>query len=631
MNVLLIASAVLILSFGHWIKARRWSVILSVFEPAGVSRLLGCMAVGQAVNMVVPFRLGDLLRTYLAGKQLKNGFVLALASVAADIFTDLVTVGLAFVTLFALGIHRDIVGGMALRYGLLSFCAVAAALVVFLNKRRVKAMTQRFSALFNPQIEQRILIASYTALTSVKDMLRRKNLLRMLALTAGVWLCYFLAYDIFALFLQRMGYDFTLTGVFSTIFSMSGSSLLLELLRSQRTMRWLLWFLVFLCVPMLLLSAASLLGGGKRSDERHSILPQMKEADRLAFLKLYFTDRDPEYIQRYLSINQDVSVLEDRSAGSDATTLLCMKDGEMFYRKYALGDAAAKLAGQIRWLEAHGSLPLPAVLRKTAESDYCYYDMPYFGDAEDFFQFIHTMPVDRSWEVLTQILDTLERELYSDGVPAEKAAIDAYIREKVTRNLETLDRWGAAYYGALYASGTVIVNGREMPGIGHYRAMLSGETLSRVFRNDEVCEIHGDLTVENIICRSGRTDGWYLIDPNPGGAFQTPYMDLGKLLQSLHGKYEFLSSVTNVRTEGNRIDFPADDSAAYRELYLRYRGYLEERYSGEGLRSIYCHEAVHWLRLMPYRIRSNPRLAVVHFVGMLAVLADVEEILKDGK
>ena len=53
MNVLLIASAVLILSFGHWIKARRWSVILSVFEPAGVSRLLGCMAVGQAVNMVV--------------------------------------------------------------------------------------------------------------------------------------------------------------------------------------------------------------------------------------------------------------------------------------------------------------------------------------------------------------------------------------------------------------------------------------------------------------------------------------------------------------------------------------------------------------------------------------------------
>lgn len=53
---------------------------------------------------------------------------------------------------------------------------------------------------------------------------------------------------------------------------------------------------------------------------------------------------------------------------------------------------------------------------------------------------------------------------------------------------------------------------------------------------DPVADIHGDLTVENIICRTDVENpdkAWYIIDPNTGNLHDSPYLDYGKLLQSL--------------------------------------------------------------------------------------------------
>lgn len=107
-------------------------------------------------------------------------------------------------------------------------------------------------------------------------------------------------------------------------------------------------------------------------------------------------------------------------------------------------------------------------------------------------------------------------------------------------------------------------------------------------------------------------------------------MDYAKLLQSLHGGYEFFMVIKNVEISQNRIDFIFTKSDIYVYLYHMLDSYLTEKFSGETVRSIYYHEIVHWLRLMPYKIEKGGKRALLFYAGMLMVMNDVEEKFGGG-
>ena len=187
----------------------------------------------------------------------------------------------------------------------------------------------------------------------------------------------------------------------------------------------------------------------------------------------------------------------------------------------------------------------------------------------------------------------------------------------------------------------VVVNGKTLHNLSYYKAMFKEDALHSIFERDKYSDIHGDLTVENIVCLPGdiRIDSseytgkvkpkdYYLIDPNTGNIHESPFLDYAKLLQSLHGGYEFLSTVTSVMITKNEIRYMATKSEAYSRLYENYRDYLRRKFSDEELLSIYYHEIVHWLRLMPYKIRKDERLAVVFYSGLLNVIKDVWDMQK---
>ena len=55
------------------------------------------------------------------------------------------------------------------------------------------------------------------------------------------------------------------------------------------------------------------------------------EDDRLIFLESYFSDASKkDYFINYLTVNRDVSILQDFSAGSNAKTMLCNKEENIF-------------------------------------------------------------------------------------------------------------------------------------------------------------------------------------------------------------------------------------------------------------------------------------------------------------
>jgi len=112
---------------------------------------------------------------------------------------------------------------------------------------------------------------------------------------------------------------------------------------------------------------------------------------------------------------------------------------------------------------------------------------------------------------------------------------------------------------------SIFVNGVELPTLKNYFKILNVEYLKSIFKYDEYSDIHGDLTIENII---GILDNYintsinkkyreyYFIDPNTGNIHDSPFLDYAKLLQSLHGNYEFLMNISTIQTGSNTNSEP---------------------------------------------------------------------------
>ena len=157
--------------------------------------------------------------------------------------------------------------------------------------------------------------------------------------------------------------------------------------------------------------------------------------------------------------------------------------------------------------------------------------------------------------------------------------------------------------------------------------------MQRIFGQDVYSIIHGDLTVENIICTRDERgmEDVYLIDPNTGNIHNSPNLDFAKLLQSLHGEYEFIKKASNVIVDNDEVRFQYTQSTVFKKLCQRFNGYLYEIFDRDTVRSIYYHEIVHWLRLMPYKLTNDSYRALAFFAKMLVVMDEIKQMFDDGK
>lgn len=628
--LLVFLAAVLCMAFGHVCKVGRWGLFISVYEDPPRGRLLNALSVGHTLNALLPLRIGDIARVVLAGRRLRNGYSLSLATVLADLYIDFVTV-FAMISLLAVWgkggerLHR--VAGI---YSLIFLIAVLLTIIAIVFRKWIKHAIRTVASIFNQAIEFRILYVSYLVFASLKAMVRDMDRRKLVVWTFGIWASYVASYVLFAEALQRCGLPYTASDVFASLFSGMG-------IYSKPVHEIPIW-VAYLILPLFVCVLLAIwVGRHNRGAETYrSTLPQMNREDRLAFLRSYYEEEDRDRIQAYLDINRDVTIVEDISSGSNASTLLVMgEDGTLFYRKYAFNEDAEKLQEQIDWMEAHqGDIPLPEVRNKNRGINYVAYDMPSHSGTVSLFRLIHTVSEDQAWQCISEALRDIDCGLHQrNRRHADSDSVALYLNEKLDRNIRAIRQ--SRHIKPLEAYREVVVNGVRLPTLGSYGGLLDHGFLKGLFQDDPCADIHGDLTVENIVCLSdgskypwgtGRASGYYFIDPNGGNIHESPFLDYGKLLQSLHGNYEFLMMVSEVQVHGNKISFMMAKSEKYAGIYERYKNYLQEKFSQREILSIYCHEVIHWLRLIPYKIQKNERLAVVFYAGLLAVLKDVEEM-----
>lgn len=647
MTFIFFFASLLLLLAGHLFRLLRWEQFIRIYERPSSGYLLNAMAGGYAVNFLLPFHIGDLFRAVFSGRKMRSGTGFGFATVIMDRFLDIWFVTLFFwVFRFAEMVPAE--DTAASGYLVLSAAVAAALILVILLRNPLKRLCLAISGIFNETIKLDVLMFLWSLINTFKD-LRRVRLLQLLANTLLMWAAYLGSYSCIARCLTLCGTRKNIYDVFSLLFGTkeitrttfsvaagmgSGSTRVLIL-------AWLLlpvaaMFLITLLPRKTKDAISSVTGVGDASDYEN-LLPQLDPNDRSVFLSRYFGLKDKEYLGKFLEINRNISIIQDYSAGSNATTMLCMDQSGTFFRKYAFGADGKKLSEQLEWLQTHASeIPLCRILRSSEDDSGCWYDMEYDPSATDFFRFIHSKPVSESTAVLQDILAVLRKKLYSDVPDSENSGAESpvlptavssnvqeYIETKVLANLEKLRESRALR--ELLSYDELLINGVKYRNLNSLDRLFDRDFLAEIFSRDPVAPIHGDLTIENIICRSdssGDDTVWYLIDPNTGNVHNSPYLDYAKLMQSLHGSYEFLMMTPLCSVNGNRIDFQLTRSAAYDALEGELRTYISAGFGSDALRSVMLHELIHWLRLMPYKLSKDKKRVPMFYAGLVMVAND---------
>lgn len=636
MEVKIFLLSIFFMIMGHIFKIKRWGLLISVYEKPVEYNLLNAMTLGHTLNTVFPIRIGDIVRIIWAGKKLKNSYSFSLATVIADLYIDFITVGAIF--FFSIISRKGIyyLEKIPYYYAFIFIFIIPITFLVIMWKKYIKLFVKRVASIFNERTELSLLYITYLCFTSIKDIFQKINKLKFIFLTFGIWISYIISYSLFAKFMQKKGENYSIFDIFSKLFS--GASLY------NIEKKILPYWIIYLLLPLgicLLFSLVLYVLVKKENFYYRQTLPQINSRERLAFLKTYFSNENRENMRAYLEINKDVLIIEDISAGSNASTLIVMKrDGTLFFRKYAFNDDGIKLKKQIEWIEKHfDDIPLPIIVEKEEGYNYVTYDMKNLGNSIGMFKYIHTMPLKESWNILKKVLEDIQRLHKRNLRESNEKDIEQYIKLKVVDNLKII-LTESKYIKNLEKYKSIFVNGVELPTLRNYDKILNIEYLKSIFNDDKYSDIHGDLTIENIIgildnnignLVGKKYDEYYFIDPNTGNIHDSPFLDYAKLLQSLHGNYEFLMNVSEIKIEKDYINFMVTESDAYVQLYQKYYSYLKEKFSNRDIISIFYHEIIHWLRLLPYKIKKNDKLAVVFYTKLLKIIADVQEIENELK
>lgn len=633
MNIILFILAILLLLSAHLVKIARQSQFIEIYEKPPKEILNKSLSVTFLLNLILPFKLGNVFRIIYSGKYMKNGKSFSAATIVIDILLDFFTITAIYILLFFLGKN---IGNNFNFYLVTSVLILSGMALVGVFNKFIKKIILKIAGIFNENIKLKILKTSWFSITAFKDMLIRIDKIKLFVYTGLSIFLYMLSYLCLAKFLTSLNIGLNFMDIFNMMYG-SGNLMnpTLVVFYNYVGFNGLLYLIIYINIPILIIYWSAYfyeIFQKKETNKKYvELLPHISSRDRLIFLEEYFSAEKREYLKHYLELNRDVSIIQDYSAGSNATTMLCSKNGQTFYRKYAFGKDADKLYQQINWIKEHQKqLTLTDITSQHYKNQVCSYDMPYVSGAVTCFNYVHTMPFEESWNNIKSALDHLDKNLHTiNRRKADKQTIKKYIDNKVTENIQKIKN--GQYIKPFLKYEYIYINGKKYHNLPYFEKYLNQEYLSKVFANDYYSDIHGDFTIENIIClkdKNTKRKGYYIIDPNTGNIHDSPYLDYAKLLQSIHGGYEFLMNTKNVSYYNNKIDFLFTKSNTYYELFERYVKYLEDKFGEQGLKSIFYHEIIHWLRLMPYKIDKIGEKCLLFYAGLIIVANDIEKRFK---
>jgi hypothetical protein len=606
---------------GHVVRSIRWAILFPKLSNVRHSDLLVGLSIGYLVNAILPFRIGELFRVLYVHWRGEVQIACVVATVVLERLLDVLVVA-AILLVFVAGHRLPWAATISVGLGLVAVGATVGFGIYIPRSRLVRRWVWAVATIFNPKIKFMILDSVWTFASLLAS--RRYLSPRFVMLTVLMWGIYLFSYLLFARLVDA--------GFVAATYLLLGSPLsspvqLLATSDLDNNLALGLLLIAYTSLPIAAVIAYGLVRdrpaivGAMHAAQRYGFIGGelyrivstdtfRRASDYELFLTALFGDGHRLVSDFGLSAIDDAVVHRLLHGGSDAVTAVVESDGRLIIRKFAVSDAAEKLSVQAAWLNVHrGDLRTVDIIDEHRGPRFYRYDMPYLIDANDFYEVIHMLPIERSAAILNGVIaqvDAFHRA--HDAGTADPEQIRQYLALKATKNAKIILDFANSFLSSpVYSINEMTYN------LADWKRLTDPEWLISQIADSRTATLHGDLTVENIIVRLDNAQSWYLIDPNPDNVFNSPLIDWAKMMQSLNLGYEGLNRAAPVTVADNAIRLTVAKSHAYQMLHDRFLDIIDRTFGADGLREIYFHELVNYLRLTPYKIRQNPEKGMTFF------------------
>lgn len=651
----LIAAIAISQLLGHLIRASNWRYLTRQIRPAGLTVHFQCLSVGFLFNTLLPFRVGEILRAIFLARLMRVSRISILSTIVFERCVDGFVLSSAFFLIYGIYIAGGGVPVMRLPLYWLSFTLLLGSVLLFYFLLKVRNRDPRYfqvvrgiSNLFNARLRNVVRTVGWSLMHSLNLIVRRRVVLVFLLRSVLMWAVY-LAPLALVIEAGPLGNFFRILvpiglleglsvpsgpGFFGTYhyFAIQNFG---ELIARPGPFAMLSWAL--LVGPISLVGAVYFFYFNFFAKESPFEVspslgfnaPSKLYRDSLdpasgSYLDSFFSGNEIDQLVAKFELDGDLRLIKIFNGGSNALTMLVWNGQRQCVRKITFQRYAKKMSDQYLWLKDRETLQfLPRVSGYTEADGIASFDIDWYPDHQEFFRYIHENSVEASASILDALLDQVSTKVHGTASrKTDPALLAGYIEEKIFGKVR---EYFLLMPGHKVDADELEINGRHYAGLDSILARISGDAaLMKSLSEIEVCDIHGDLTVDNVIVNES---GFKILDPNNENAISDPIVDYAKLYQSLHSGYEHLVGLTRVDVQPGSISFEERITTKYHELFEHLNESLKGRLSPERLRNIKFHEAVHFARMLPYRARINPETAPAFYAVMVRLF---NEFHSDG-
>jgi hypothetical protein len=637
---------------GHSIRAQKHALILAEIRPVRRGSVFRGQMIGFLFNVLLPFRLGELVRAHTVGRATSISRSAVLATILFERFVDLLILGsLGCVALLTApdALSLDAFGAMLSVVLVLLAGSSLIFACVYRRPRWMLSAVYTSSAWLNDDLRDRVRLIVWSFLHALVYCLQNRRLIgRYLALSVWMWLAYLGSVVVLAaLFLPGLGTTGSLVAsvtpflglpsVFGQAYApdfIGGYGEVIAGFGSHTELGAATW--VVLVAPSLMLGTFFAASGTHlfrfpfplpdqlpRGTANRLVRDEEPSVEFSHFLATYFQGDEIGRVINREEARGAFQVLRTLKGGSHAVTVLAHQQGCTVIKKLTLPEYRSKLEAQFDWLRHREHLPqLPNALQQESAKDHYAIDIEFRDGFMPLFEYLHSAQREHGWSVLQRVLDFVQSDIYvPTKVNDASALLEDYLDVKViAKVLDAAQRSKAV--SQLIGYDTLVVNGVEV--LNFHRALERLRRTSPAIEDLRVVQqtpIHGDLTVDNLLVNP-ITSEFLLLDPNNENLISDPVVDYAKLMQSLHSGYEFLVRQAVVGVEGNRVSFEEHRSAQYDFLYARLDDVLATCLTPAQHRSLLFHEAVHFCRMLTYRASIDPETVAMYYAISMRLLHD---------
>lgn len=310
------------------------------------------------------------------------------------------------------------------------------------------------------------------------------------------------------------------------------------------------------------------------------------------------------------------------SGGSGATLEVIEVQGEKKVRKSILGCKvkAAKLGQQYEWMAERQDLEhIAQVSDLYHEKDQCSYLLHYYENHLSLNDYLENCDQITVKETLNRILDFISSRIHvSAAIVSSSDLFLHYLKTKLHDKIMACSN-SSLKFRKLLAHDEIVINDVTYKNFTQcYLELINSQKIIKLNSIYQQCNIHGDLTFENILINPD-DNNFVLIDPNLDNAISTPAMDYAKLCQSGISRYENMKLLQGISQSRNVILYD-QSTICENDVSESLKSVLNSRIKEETIINLPLYEAIHFSRMLPYKLELSPESFPLFYSRMIILL-----------